>query len=105
MNQFLELVAKERTRQINDEGYAHEHDDKHTDGSLADAAACYANTINSNEELIPYWPWEPEYLKKEEKSRKDQIITACAMLMAEYDRLEREEQKQTQGYTNEIPQH
>jgi len=93
MPNFLELVAEERTRQINKHGYTSEHDDDHVDGELADAAACYANTINSNDELIKYWPYEPEYLKKEEKTRKDQIITACAMLMAEYDRLEREDKK------------
>lgn len=89
MEKFLELVRAERLKQINKHGYTPEHDDDHVDGEIADAAACYANTIDSNEELIPYWPWEPEYFKKEEKSRKEQIITACGLLMAEWERLER----------------
>jgi hypothetical protein len=93
MEKFLELVRAERLKQINKHGHTPEYDDDHVDGEIADAAACYANTINSNEELILYWPWEPEYFKKEEKTRKDQIITACAMLMAEHERLERLEAK------------
>lgn len=84
MSSFLNLVRDEREKQINKHGYTPEHDDEHVDGEIADAAACYAST-----ELIPYWPWEPEYFKKEEKTRKEQIITAAAMLMAEYERLER----------------
>ena len=33
-------VVGERTRQILDEGWTPEHDDAHTDGQLAQAAAC-----------------------------------------------------------------
>lgn len=93
MSNFLELVAKERTRQIVEKGYTAEHDDEHVDGEIADAAACYANTINSNDELIPFWPWEPEYFKKEEHDRKQQLIIAAAFINAEYDRIVRAEQK------------
>lgn len=105
MKQFLQLVEKERARQIFEKGYTAEHDDEHTDGSIADGAACYAanqenlwkddytNLHNGTQGLDLLWPWEPEYFKKQEKSRKEQIITACAMLMAEYERLERLEAK------------
>jgi len=105
MNSFLELVAKERARQINDEGYKREHDDEHTDGSLADAAACYAaNSLfiwepvavsEAGSRLRDVWPWEPEYFKKEKHPRKKQLIISASLLMAEYDRLEREEKKDT----------
>lgn len=95
MSDFLNLVKAEREKQINKHGYTPEHDDKHWDGSIADAAACYANTINSNDELIPFWPWEPEYFKKEEHSRKKQLVIASSLIMAEYERLVREEQKAT----------
>lgn len=126
MQNFLELVAKERARQINDEGYKREHDDEHTDGSLADAAACYAaNSEKIWQELkffhkqfdygkggfdvkgkaVPLWKWHESYFKKDKHPRKKQLIISAALLMAEYDRLEREEQKQPQGDTNEIPQH
>ena len=38
----IESIAAERQRQIEKEGWTSEHDDCHHDGSLADAAACYA---------------------------------------------------------------
>ena len=113
MSNFLELVAKERARQINDEGYKREHDDEHTDGSLADAAACYAanhqyiwkQAPEVPDELWLLWPWDIDFLKKEKHPRKKQLIISAALLMAEYDRLEREDKKQNQGNINEITQH
>lgn len=115
MENFLELVKAERQKQINKYGYTPEHDDEHTDGSIADAAACYASTknqlfipigkdIEEHKALIRLWPWEPKYFKKSEKSREDQLITSAAMLMAEYERIVRFRQK-LNGATNEIPQH
>lgn len=100
---FLELVAKERTRQIVEKGYTREHDDEHTDGSLADAGACYGATslflfepvavseIGSRIQSV--WKWEPEYFKKEDHDRKQQLIIGAAFFMAEYERIVREEQK------------
>lgn len=41
MNTGVELIATERQRQIDVEGYAPEHDDEHTPGSLRRAAATY----------------------------------------------------------------
>ena len=41
----LDLIAKERMRQISDEGWTPEHDDEHDDGSLALVAALYATPI------------------------------------------------------------
>jgi hypothetical protein len=37
-----DLIAAERQRQIDAEGYSHEHDDEHGHGQIAWAAACYA---------------------------------------------------------------
>lgn len=95
---FLELVAKERTRQIVEKGYTAEHDDEHTDGSLADAGACYGATEDIFFkglflESVPVFPYEIEYFKKEEHDRKQQLITAAAFINAEYDRIVRAEQK------------
>lgn len=101
MPNFLELVAKERTRQIVEKGYTREHDDEHTDGSLADAGACYAaNNDNlwafgeyGQTGLKEVWPWDYEFFKKEEHDRKQQLIIAAALINAEYDRIVRQEQK------------
>lgn len=98
---FLELVAKERTRQIVEKGYTAEHDDEHTDGSIADAGACYAaNNDNlwafgeyGQTGLKEVWPWDYEFFKKEEHDRKQQLIIAAAFINAEYDRIVRAEQK------------
>lgn len=100
---FLELVAKERTRQIIEKGYTPVHDDEHADGSIADAAACYASPHNQLRRVVHWgnhqilhrvlWPWENEYFKKDDKPRKDQLIIAASLLMAEYERIIRAEQK------------
>ena len=42
MKTGIDLIAEERQRQISVEGWTPQHDDTHTDNSLAKAAACYA---------------------------------------------------------------
>ncbi|MFY9141498.1 hypothetical protein [Sulfuricurvum sp.] len=101
MNQFLQLVEKERTRQIVQKGYTTEHDDEHVDGELADAAACYVTDNTEYIDLSEMWPWSFEFFKKEDHSRKQQLIIAAAFINAEYDRIVRAEQKQN-GETHEI---
>lgn len=94
---FLELVAKERTRQIVEKGYTAEHDDEHMDGSIADAGACYALNPDyiSDERFtkVLLWPWDPKYFNRENHDRKQQLIIAAAFINAEYDRIVRAEQK------------
>lgn len=43
----IELIAEERQRQVDVEGWSIEHDDQHTDGELAEAASCYASYAQS----------------------------------------------------------
>lgn len=105
MSNFLELVAKERTRQIVEKGYTRAHDDEHTDGSLADAGACYGATVNAyqKDDLGIYhvlWNWDMDFYKKAEHDRKQQLVIGAAFFMAEYERIVREEQKQN-GETND----
>lgn len=98
---FLELVAKERTRQIVEKGYTPQHDDEHTDGSLADAGACYGATVpvyKLGGEIFPVrtlYPWCPVFDSREKHDRKTNLIIGAAFFMAEYERLEREEKKDT----------
>lgn len=100
MPNFLKLVANERQRQVEAERYSCKHDDQHTDGSLADAAACYAATTpifkTCSSIFFPLsnlFPWEIKFYKKDKHPRKKQLIISASLLMAEYDRLEREEKK------------
>lgn len=96
---FLELVAKERVRQIVEKGYTQEHDDEHTDGSLANAGACYGATVpvyKKGGDLFPVrtlYPWNQSFDSREKHDRKTNLIIGAAFFMAEYERLERDEQK------------
>lgn len=106
MSNFLELVAKERTRQIVEKGYTAEHDDEHTDGSLADAAACFSSNSDlfriSYVNYVELWPWEPEFFTKRQHDRKQQLIIAAAFINAEYDRIVRAEQKNKKDFMDSI---
>ena len=113
MNEFkskgVELIAQERTRQVEAEGYDGSHDDHHTDFSLTSAAMCYAKQATFMGQSIwqctppPMgWPpsWSPEHWKPEPRTggpsptieAKDAIrmlTKAGALIAAEIDRLER----------------
>lgn len=112
----LWLIAAERVRQQNEEGWTPEHDDAHALEELAEAAACYATPTGKRRlmreqivvetargladpdasrvatVLIPAgWPWDARWWKPKPDDRKREIIKACALLLAEYERLSRAE--------------
>lgn len=100
MSDFLNLVKAERQKQINKHGYTPEHDDEHTDGSIADAGACYAATEMIYQRVdIEYfkevYKWDLDYYTKSQHDRKDQLVIAASLIMAEYERIVRKEQKAT----------
>lgn len=74
-------AAMERKRQIDKEGWTLEHDDQHTDGSLATAAAFYASPQSGIE-----WPWNGVPKIHEHRRR---LIIAMALIGAEVERLDR----------------
>lgn len=95
----IELIAAERKRQIDKEGWTAEHDDDHTCEELATAAACYALPVRRrndwiiNRRLITIlWPWSDEWYKpaKNSRGRIKELAKAGALIAAEIDRLERE---------------
>lgn len=98
----IDEIAHERARQVAIEGWTPEHDDEHLDGSLADAAACYAATSMiyrlhessrpkyiSTKIYMPAWPrsWAREWFKP--KDRRRDLIRAGALIVAEIERLDR----------------
>lgn len=102
MSKALEDIAAERTRQMDVEGWTTEHDDMHYDGSLADAAACYAATVPvfKAEQLSgtgcepytaykPLWPrsWADHWWKP--KDRRYNLVRSAALIVAEIERLDR----------------
>lgn len=118
MKTGIELIAKERQRQIKEEMFDADHDGGHTEQSLADAAVCFAASQRvfflddhggDDIEFIDPWPvhWDGRWDKRGEygrrnkqgllpdpktytkKQRKDLLVKAGALIAAEIDRLNR----------------
>lgn len=87
-------VQAERKRQIEAEGWTPEHDDAHSHGQMARAAACYALAGSSAPNdgtaalLVSLaWPWDEQWWKPT-SARRD-LVKACALALAEIERLDR----------------
>lgn len=78
----IELIAVERQRQIDVEGWTPEHDDEHTDGAIAHAAAAYAMSS------LDLWPWEARWWKPSADRVRD-LVKAGALIAAEIERIRR----------------
>ena len=95
----IQLIEKERSRQMTQEGWTPEHDDQHTGGELAQAAATYAIWTEDVEELAQrrlaktIWPWQDwsqdgmDWFKPSDPIRN--LVKAGALIAAEIDRLQR----------------
>ncbi len=102
----VEMIARERKRQIDEEGFTSSHDDCHALGEIAMAAACYAApelifTRSDYAYGVSFqdpWPWGSPYDKRPRKGnvvspncpRKKRItllVKAGALIAAEIDRL------------------
>jgi len=91
LSAFMQAVIAERYRQIEAEGWSTEHDDRHDEGELASAAACYASCagVNAAENALPpsSWPWEPSWWKPA-GFRRD-LVRAAALILAEGEKFDR----------------
>jgi hypothetical protein len=93
-------ILAERRRQIEQEGWTCEHDDKHDFGEMATAAALYALRPPTRQIIVsPYtnetiwdrlWPWSREWWKP--TNRRRDLVKAGALIVAEIDRLYRADQ-------------
>ena len=87
----IELIKNERIRQINEEGYSFEHDDKEDSHQLSDAAAVYACNPYERHSIMYLWPWDKEYFKPDKDNTIDgrirELTKAGALICAEIDRL------------------
>jgi len=106
-----ELIAAERKRQIEAEGWTPEHDDDHDGGELALAACCYATPIplyrksdrplaHNIIQFYDPWPWDDGWDKRKRggnvpripdsnAERVRMLVKAGALVAAEIDRLQR----------------
>lgn len=92
----IDWIIAERKRQIEKEGWTTEHDDTHRGYQLSLAGACYAaaaagepaifSDVSGREEL---WPWDSEWDKRKKHSTVQNLVIACALILAELERLER----------------
>ena len=80
----VNAIWLERERQQDAEGWTDAHDDQHTRGQMACAAACYALGTKWN------WPggWSGDWWKPSEDRRRN-LVKAGALIAAEIDRLDR----------------
>jgi hypothetical protein len=92
----MEEIARERTRQIEGEGYGLAHDDGLRFGELAKAAAAYAllghcatalSLRRWREHGAALWPFDPALFRPTTPRRC--LIKAAAMIIAEIGRLDR----------------
>lgn len=93
---WLAAIGKERIRQMEKENCSHEHDDGHTDGAIALAAACYAlperfRKRDDTQDQPELWPWEEEDWKPSPANRMRELIKAGALIVAELERIDRME--------------
>lgn len=86
-------VLAERRRQVEDEGWTPEHDDRHGEGELARAGVCYAlhavygDEFGGKEHAPGPWPWDRKWWKP--KTRRRDLVRAAALIIAELERLDR----------------
>ena len=100
MKTGIELIAEERQRQIEVEGWTKEHDAQHKDCELVKAAICYAdpNVYYHHENRVlrhripnmNFWPmkWDKCWFKPSSKDRIRDLVKAGALIAAEIDRLQ-----------------
>ena len=90
MKTGIEIIAEERQRQIDGEGFTAEKDQLYTIDQLAWAAASYALPPNSSTRSFKrthLWPWDPNTWKPSE-DRVRELAKAGALIAAEIDRLQ-----------------
>ena len=96
-------AVAERIRQKSVEGWTPEHDAQHAKGELAIASACYAlnkmPTFADHwwDEIREWWPWHPDWDKREKHDRERSLEIAAALIMAELDRINEKRKKQVVG--------
>lgn len=98
-------VLAERQRQVEKEQWSTDHDDTHTGGQLAKAAAVYAwfaaspqlfrdlmttggGSISDTPVFKRLWPWDLQWFKP--NGRRRELVKSAALILAEIERIDRE---------------
>lgn len=94
----IEIIAEERKRQIEKEGWTAEHDSEHRTNDLALAAGAYAMPeeartfmLTKEGEYLPiFWPFDSKWWKPSPNDRVKELAKAGALIAAEIDRIQNE---------------
>jgi len=88
----IELIAAERARQVEVEGFSTASDKFHRNSELALLACYYAMPGELELRTMPemFFPpnWRLDWAKRDGKSRIQQLVCAGALIAAEIDRLQ-----------------
>ena len=106
----VDLIAEERRRQIQQEGWTPEHDAEHANDDLVHAAVSYAlpeaergsksvpmqyrasgRWESVQREVPSLWPWSACFWKPTSNDRVRELVKAGALIAAEIDRLQKME--------------
>jgi len=83
-----ELIAEERQRQIDKEGWTEDHDAGHQENEILHAAICYAINADEPDDTGPHmmWPWEDKWWKPTKGDTVRDLVKSGALIAAEIDR-------------------
>lgn len=94
----VDMIAAERQRQIDVEGYTAEHDDEHHPEDLMAAGHAYLSwaqeqvsgddPVRAFGELPGWWPWRARDWKPSDDPIRN-MVKGCALHAAAIDRLQR----------------
>jgi|GEM_PF-156603 len=88
---FAAAVLAERRRQIEAEGWSHEHDDAHELGELARAGACYAMQMSRTSTQPPgIWPWSRQWWKPRPHDSRRNLGIGASLMLAEGEKFDRQ---------------
>ncbi len=101
----IDAFTLARARQVVNHGFTSAKDDRYRSGELAEAAACYAlAATESRDTLNSIYPWGLDSFKPsgevDGEGRKRDIEKAGALLMAEWERLDRLQEKRAEEEVN-----
>lgn len=90
MKTGIELIAEERQRQIEVEGWTSANDDLWYGDEMAIAASCYCLPVGQREYRVrDQWPFAYKWWKPTPNDRIRELQKAGALIAAEIDRLQR----------------
>lgn len=85
-----ELIAQERQRQIDIEGFNRKHDSYINVGDMSRAAICYIGNAFKFD-TRGFWPWDSHWWKPSPPTKEGKIrdlVKAGALIAAEIDKLQ-----------------